>query len=80
MESIVALFVSIFVFGLVIEVSRILIKMMFVFLKITIVLILFTSIVSSIISPSKVNISRNHEICNRIDGCPIVDGVCIGCE
>ena len=80
MEYIATLIIVIFVFAIIIEISKFIFKLIIYFFQIAVVLILAASIFTSSLYSSKDNNYRVNEICNRIDGCPVVDGICIGCE
>ena len=67
------------IIGFVYELIRISVMILWKLLK----LVLLSAIVIGIfleLMPSHNAVSSIGSICNRIDGCPIVDGVCIGCK
>ena len=80
MEHIATLIIGVFVFAIIIEISKFIFKLIIYFFHIAVVLILAASIFTSSFHSSKENTYGINEVCNRIDGCPIVNGICIGCE
>jgi len=80
MEIIITCFFYLFLFGLLIETFKIFIKV----IKNVFMIILIATIISILASNSytfKNNFEKNNgEICDRIDGCPIVNGICLGCN
>ena len=80
MESLAVMVFGIFVVGLMIEISKYVFKALFYFFQLLIVITIIASVVSSITSyKGDVNIGI-PSVCNRVDGCPLIDGVCIGCD
>ena len=80
MESLAVMVFGIFVVGLMIEISKYVFKALFYFFQLLIVITIIASVVSSITSyKGDVGIGIPG-VCNRVDGCPLIDGVCIGCD
>ena len=80
MESLAVMVFGIFVVGLMIEISKYVFKALFYFFQLLIVITIIVSVVSSITS-YKGDVSTGIPgVCNRVDGCPLIDGVCIGCD
>ena len=80
MESLGALLVGVFLLGLFVEISKIILRAVLYCFKIGIVLVILAALISSFISLTGGGDIGIPGVCNRIDGCPIVDGICIGCE
>mgnify|MGYP001407611438 CR=1 FL=1 len=82
MGTLVALIVGIFILSFITEVLKLVWRGFLQFLKIGIVISLFILLINSFttLSDSDNDSGTVASICSRIDGCPIIDGVCIGCE
>ncbi len=80
MESLAVMVFGIFVVGLMIEISKYVFKALFYFFQLLIVITIIASVVSSITSFKGDASIGIPGVCSRVDGCPLIDGVCIGCD
>mgnify|MGYP001372283574 FL=1 len=82
MEITLTLLAGFFMLSLVFEVMKLVWRGFLQFLKIGIVISLFILLINTFttLSDSDNDSGTVASICSRIDGCPIIDGVCIGCE
>ena len=82
MEITLTLIAGFFMLSLVLEVMKLVWRGFLQFLKIGIVISLFILLINTFttLSDSDNDSGTVASICSRIDGCPIIDGVCIGCE
>ena len=82
MEITLTLIAGFFMLSLVLEVMKLVWRGFLQFLKIGIVISLFILLINifTTLSDSDNDSGTVASICSRIDGCPIIDGVCIGCE
>ena len=79
MESLAVMVLGFLWWALLIEISKYVFKALFYF-QLLIVITIIVSVVSSITS-YKGDVSIGIPgVCNRVDGCPLIDGVCIGCD
>ena len=80
MEAILTLFGMLFLVSLVVEIGKIFIKGMIYFCKLGFLIAILISAFMSLSNFSGYEVNSIGDVCKRIDGCPIVDGICVGCE
>ena len=82
MEITLTLLAGFFIYPWFFEVMKLVWRGFLQFLKIGIVISLFILLINTFttLSDSDNDSGTVASICSRIDGCPIIDGVCIGCE
>ena len=80
MESLAVLVVGFFLIGLILEVGKVLLKATLYLFQVTIAITKIVSFFSALFSLTGQENIGIKGVCSRIDGCPIVDGVCIGCD
>ena len=80
METILALFFGLFLISFLIQAAKFIAVLFFQIFKIIFAAVVVYSIIHSFGSMNIGNHENIGEVCSRIDGCPVIDGVCIGCN
>ena len=80
MDAFLALIGILFLVSLVIEIARLLLKGMIYLFKVGFVVAILISVIMGLLTMAVFNAGSLGDVCKRIDGCPIINGICVGCE
>ena len=80
MDAFLALIGILFLVSLVIEIARLLLKGMIYLFKVGFLVAILISAIMGLSTMTGFNTGGLGDVCKRIDGCPIINGICVGCE